>query len=45
MKTYFGSSKQVGTVILYGIPIVSLYIESQEASVPRSNLKYPSEAI
>ena len=30
MKNHFGSSKQVGTVILYGIPIVSLYIESQE---------------
>lgn len=30
VKNHFGSSKQVGTVILYGIPIVSLYIESQE---------------
>lgn len=30
MKNHFGSSKQVGTVILYGIPIVSLFIESQE---------------
>ena len=30
VKNHFGSSKQVGTVVLYGIPIVSLYIESQE---------------
>lgn len=30
VQHHFGSSKQVSTVILYGIPIVSLYIESQE---------------
>lgn len=30
VKNHFGSSKQVGTVTLYGIPIVSLFIESQE---------------
>lgn len=30
VKHHFGSSKQVGTVTLYGIPIVSLFIESQE---------------
>lgn len=30
VKHCFGSSKQVGTVILYGIPIVSLFIELQE---------------
>jgi SKI/SNO/DAC family/c-SKI Smad4 binding domain len=30
VKNHFGSSKQVGMVTLYGIPIVSLYIESQE---------------
>ena len=29
VKNHFGSSKQVSTVVLYGIPIVSLYIESQ----------------
>lgn len=30
VQHHFGSSKQVGTVSLYGIQIVSLYIESQE---------------
>lgn len=30
VKHHFGSSKQVSTVSLYGISIVSLYIESQE---------------
>lgn len=31
IKLYYrGSSKQVSTVLLYGIPIVSLYIEAQE---------------
>lgn len=30
IRYHLGSSKQVSNVILYGIPIVSLYIESQE---------------
>lgn len=29
-RKYFRLSPQVGTVVLYGVPIVSLYIESQE---------------